>query len=290
MDLLLSPSELRAVQALRLQPRRTVAGRQRGERVSRRKGVSIEFADYRDYTDGDDLRHLDWNVMARLGQAVMKTYQDEEDLTVYLLVDPSRSLDFGEPTKHRAVRRVGLGLAMAALLRGDAVRPVVIGEAHRATRTFRGRAGYTAVSQMIAKAPYQRSHDLAQSLRQFAEVDLRSGVVIVLTDAMDPQYTTALRALASRGHEVWTLCMLSPEERDPELEGDLRLVDAETGPPREITANRATIEAYRAALDAHLNEVRKLSLAVGGRFAEVTTDMDWHTIFHRVLRKEGWVA
>src|SRR5205814_89806 len=97
---LLSPAELRVFEQLRPNPRRTFGGQVRGERLTKTKGISIEFADYRDYAYGDDLRHLDWNVLARLEAPVIKTYQDELDLAVYLLLDCSRSMSFGDPSKH----------------------------------------------------------------------------------------------------------------------------------------------------------------------------------------------
>ncbi|MEZ5163391.1 MAG: DUF58 domain-containing protein [Fimbriimonadaceae bacterium] len=95
-DLILSPREFRLLEGVRLNPRKSFLGRVRGERVTKRTGISIEFADYRDYTEGDDLRHLDWNVLARLDTPIVKTYQDEEDLAVHLLVDLSPSMNFGD--------------------------------------------------------------------------------------------------------------------------------------------------------------------------------------------------
>ena len=116
MDWILDSKERRLLEGRRLAPRKSFAGRVRGERLTRRKGVSIEFADYRDYTDGDDLRHLDWNVLARLDVPIMKTYRDEEDLAVYLLVDETESMSFGQPPKAEVARRVAAALNQLALL------------------------------------------------------------------------------------------------------------------------------------------------------------------------------
>src|SRR6185503_13864202 len=118
---LLSHAELRVANLLVLAPRRTFSGSVKGERQTRRKGTSIEFADYRDYSEGDDLRHLDWNVLARLDTPVMRTYLDEQDLAVHVIVDASKSMDFGEPTKFDRGRRLALIWGWAALNGGDAL-------------------------------------------------------------------------------------------------------------------------------------------------------------------------
>src|SRR5438105_6787237 len=106
----LDPRDFRVLEGLRLLPRKSFGGRVRGERLTSKRGISIEFADYREYADGDDLRHLDWNVLARLATPVTKTYRDEEDLAVHLLVDTSSSMQFGEPSKQEAAKRYACAL------------------------------------------------------------------------------------------------------------------------------------------------------------------------------------
>ena len=166
MALVLSPTEFRLLDGLRLAPRRTFHGRIRGERLTRRKGVSIEFADYRDYTEGDDLRHLDWNVLARLHTPVMKTYQDEEDLAVYLVVDATESMGFGEPSKLDLAKRLAAAFAYVALCGQDAVIPIAIPQ--RGVRpTRRGRSAFPQVSGWLDGIQSSGSpRSLAESLRE----------------------------------------------------------------------------------------------------------------------------
>jgi uncharacterized protein (DUF58 family) len=290
VNLTLSPAELRSVQGLRLVPRRTRTGRQRGERITKRKGVSLEFADHRDYVEGDDLRHLDWNVLARLGQPVVKTYQDEEDLTVYLLVDTTASLDFGEPPKFELARKLAAGLALAALGAGDAVRPYPLGATVKAVPLLRGLANFGRVMSQVGAFPRQQKTSVAEALQQFARADLPTGIALVFSDGLDPELPAALRAVASRGHEPWLLSVLAPVEIEPDLEGELRLVDAESGEAVEITANRVVVEEYLDNLDRHLKALRDACLRGGGRFAHVRSDESVESVVHRALRKEGWVA
>src|SRR6476619_6851703 len=135
---LLEPRDFRVLEGLRLVPRKSFGGRVRGERLTKKKGISIEFADYREYTDGDDLRHLDWNVLARLNTPVTKTYQDEEDLAVHVLIDVSPSMDFGEPTKFECAKRYACALAFLGLAGGDAIYTRAIGARERPLPALRG--------------------------------------------------------------------------------------------------------------------------------------------------------
>src|SRR6476659_4953467 len=115
MTTLLDPREFRVLEGLRFNPRKSFTGKIRGERLTTKKGISIEFSDYRDYTEGDDLRHLDWNVLARLEAPIMKTYRDEEDLAVHLLLDGSASMDFGESSKFEAAKRIATAIGYVGL-------------------------------------------------------------------------------------------------------------------------------------------------------------------------------
>ena len=131
------PACLKACGSTRAVP---FAGATKGERVSKRKGISIEFADFRNYSDGDDLRHLDWNVLARLESPVLRTYQDEEDLVVYLVVDNSASMNFGEPEKSGVATKLAAALGTVALISGDAVRLTSGSQSAPPAQALRGRA------------------------------------------------------------------------------------------------------------------------------------------------------
>jgi uncharacterized protein (DUF58 family) len=277
---------------LRLNPRKSFSGRVRGERLTRKKGISIEFADYREYSDGDDLRHLDWNVLARLDVPVMRTYQDEEDLAVHLLLDGSPSMEFGEPTKAEQARRLACALGYVALAGGDAVLPRAIGVREVAHRAIRGRAGYVRLSQWVqaVDSAGRKTDGLAVSLRNFAKASVRHGLVCLISDGLDPDVAPALRSLAGRGHEVWFLQVLSPIELDPDLEGDLRLLDGEGGKVVEITANSFVLKEYRRRLTEHNQAIVDAVRRIGGRHTLVTADTPLDGFIKDVLKREGWVS
>ncbi len=285
----LSPAEMRILEGLRLNPRGSFPGRVRGERLTRRKGISIEFADYREYSEGDDLRHLDWNVLARLETPIMKTYRDEEDLAVHLLLDASPSMEFGEPTKLSAAVRLAAAMGLIGLAGGDAVYPRNLGRREAPSAPLRGRASSMRLMTWASSMAGGESRALAESLREFANSSARAGLVIVFSDGLDPDAPTALRMLRGRGHEVFFLQVLSDIELDPDLEGDLRLLDAETGAPVEITANGMALADYRRRLTEHNQAIADTMLRIGGRYALVRPGDSVSEIARDVWKREGWV-
>jgi uncharacterized protein (DUF58 family) len=289
--MLLEPREFRLLDGLRLNPRKAFGGKVRGERLTKKKGVSIEFADYREYAEGDDLRHLDWNVLARLDSPVMRTYRDEEDLALYLLLDASASMGFGEPSKFDAAARLACAVGYVGLNGGDAVIPRILGKREPNQATLRGRASYP---RLVGWATQPRDIELARdglaaSIRAFASSSSRAGVVLLLSDGLDPEMSMAIRILGGRGHEVLFLQILSDVEIDPDMEGDLRLLDAESGLPTEITANSFVLKEYRRRLEAHSQSIVEAIRRVGGRHAIVRPDQHFDMVLQNVLKREGWV-
>jgi uncharacterized protein (DUF58 family) len=289
MDFVLQPREFRLLEGLRLKPRKSFAGRVRGERLTRKKGVSIEFADYRDYSEGDDLRHLDWNVLARLDAPVMRTYRDEEDLAVHLLLDGSSSMAFGEPSKTACAVRLACAVGYAALNGGDAVLPRHLGSARRPMSALRGRGAYPRLASWSQESAEART-GLGASLRSFAGASVRAGLVVLLSDGLDPEVGAALRAVAGRGHEVWFLQILSEIELDPDLEGDLRLLDSEGGAAVELTANSYALKEYRRRLQEHNQGIVETVRRIGGRHTLVTPVQPLDRLIRSVFKREGWVS
>lgn len=283
----LSAAELRQLDGTRLTPRKSFAGRVRGERTTQKKGVSIEFADYREYAEGDDLRHLDWNVLARLDSQVMKTYRDEEDLAVYLLVDHSESMNFGEPPKAEAAQKLAAAIGYVGLNGGDAVIPISLGVREPKRAPMRGLA---AMRRLVNWTPVRTELKLTEAIRQFVASSARPGLVVLCSDGMDPDIFGALRTLAGRGHEIFFLQILTAVELDPDIEGDVRLVDCESGQTIEITANGPAVREYKANLGAHNEAIMETTLKLGGRHAIVRSDFELRDVVRDVWRRQGWIA
>ncbi len=287
--MLLDTNDLRLLEGLTLAPRRQLASRTRGERLSRQKGVSIEFADYRDYADGDDLRHLDWTILARLGRPTIRTYQDEAELPVYIALDISPSMDFGEPTKFAHAQRLAAAVGFIGLAGHDRVQPLTLGGRDpRPGRPLRGRSSHRLLTDWAAAQGPNGTRGLAQSLSRLPA--LPPGLFVLITDGLDPAAGDALRAIPARGHELALLHVLSPIELDPDLEGDLRLLDAETGEAVEVTAHAQTLREYRQNLDAHCRALEEATQRLGGRWIRSLVGQPLSEFVSGGLRRVGLVA
>lgn len=277
---------LARLERYRFQPQKSHVGAIRGERLSKRKGISIEFADYRHYAPGDDLRHLDWNILARLDRAYLRTYQDEQELPIYLLLDCSASMAFGEPNKFDRARSLGACLGYIALVSGDALYPVALHPQVSEMRPLRGRPAYARLVEWLrTRTPDGRA--LSQSIQRFAHANLPTGLVLLLTDGLDEAMPQALRALGGRKHEVVCLQILSEVELDPDLEGDLKLVDAETGEAVEITATTGVLTEYRRRLNAHIEAIHQACRRIGAISLTVSNREDPIEIILKKLYPQG---
>jgi len=256
---LLDPQFLARLEQLELVSRKIFLGRMKGERRSKRKGQSVEFADYRNYVVGDDLRFLDWNLYARLDRLFLRLFMEEEDLHFYVLIDNSLSMDFGTPTKLHYAKQIAAALGFIGLVNLD--RVVVEAFNERLTQALpavRGRRSLWRLLDFLGKLEPAGPSDLRESLRTFSLKSSGKGIVVVLSDFMDKGgYEEALRFLITRQMDIYVIQVLSQEELEPEITGDLRLVDVEDDDMAEITVSgpllgrsKQTLEAYRAALSA----------------------------------------
>lgn len=286
----LEPTEFRLLEGLHLSTRKSFAGRVRGERLTRQKGLSIEFADFRDYVEGDDLRHLDWNALARLDATVVKTYQDEEDLAVHVLLDVSKSMGFGEPSKFEAARRLACAVGYVGLAGHDAVFPHALGARVAPLAALRGRSAMGRFAQWLNDRTPDGELALSEAARSFARSKARAGLAILVSDGLDPDLPAAIQTLAGRGHEIALLHVLSREELDPDLEGDLRLRDSEGEATVEITASGSTLKAYRERLASHCLALEAACTRRGGRYLRVLATDRLEDVVRGPLRRERWLA
>lgn len=286
---LLEARDIRALETLRLKPNRTYRGASKGERISKQKGISIEFADFRNYSEGDDLRHLDWNVLARLDTPVMRTYQDEEDLIVYLGIDATTSMDFGDPSKFAIAQKLAMAFGYVGLVGGDGVRLKVLGAKQPPSGALRGRSSAFRLMDTLQRLSLENQVEtLNEGLRTVLRSNLPNGIFLLLSDGLDPELPATIRALGGRGFEVWLVQILSDIEIDPDLEGDLRLIDSEGSHATDITINRDTLAHYRQALDSHVTTLSEAARRTGGRHVVFRTSDSIETVFLRKLKPAGW--
>jgi uncharacterized protein (DUF58 family) len=283
---------LRKLERLTLTANKVRSGAIKGERRSSKRGTSIEFADYRNYVRGDDLRRVDWNIYARLQRPFIKLLEDEEDLAVYLVLDGSASMDWprsGERDWHKFLyaRRVLAGLAHIALGSGDHVTATVLrSDGSLRLGPLRGRGHVLGMLTWLENAYTRGALNFNQALRDFALRTARAGLCVVLTDLMAPEgYEDGLRALQGRGHEVAVIQILSPDEVNPEITGDLKLIDVETGVPQEVTIDLAMRELYLQRLQSWQNEISAYCVRRGIHYIGVETTMPWEQLILSELRR-----
>ena len=243
---------LRQLERLLLLMKSPVRGGLKGGRRSVKRGQSVEFADYRDYSLGDDLRQLDWNVYARLERLFVKLFIEEEDVTVTFLIDGSASMAAGRPSKLLFAKRAAAALGYIGLASEDRVAVTVLGgRVARRQPSLRGSGRvFRLLSNLSAIEVATGATDLVMAARHAAAQLAGRGVVVLISDLLDPAAERVIRELAATGSELIILHVLSPDELDPRLEGDLRLVDVETGDGMDVTVDLATLDAYKARLAA----------------------------------------
>ena len=300
---LFDDATLRTLERLNLWAESVRVGVMKGDRRSRRRGASIEFADYRDYTQGDDLRRLDWNVFARLERPFIKLTEEQEDLAVHLLIDTSASMDWppdeGDTSENKLLYSLRLAGALGtiALTSGDLVQVTLFDAAAQSNwGPFRGRANGWPLLQFLEAQFAARAHAgntgyataLDPALRRYAQRARRPGLLFLLSDLFSPgDVRDGLTALLARGYEVVLLHVLSPDEAAPELAGDLRLIDVETGEAAEVSPDPALLEEYAARLAAWQEGLRRFCGPRGIHYADVVTEQPWDALVRGALRQQG---
>jgi uncharacterized protein (DUF58 family) len=285
---------LRKLNTLSLVASQVRAGVIKGERRSTKRGASVEFADYRNYTPGDDLRRLDWNVYGRLGRPFIKLLEEEEDLAVHVLVDASRSMDWGDGPTHKLsyALRLGAALGAVALGAGDRLTAAVLYAEGRLPLfgPSRGSQQLLRLAAFMENTAPSGVTDLNASLRDYALASRRPGLLFLISDLFAPTgFQEGLARLQARGYEVNVLQTLSPDELDPPLAGDLRLVDIETGHAQEVSLDIGLRDLYRRRLLAWQAEIQAYCLKRGIRYMRLSTTTPWDKVLLTEMRKAGVV-
>lgn len=286
---LLSADFVRRLERLEIVSRRIFVGRIRGERPSRRRGESVEFADFRPYAVGDDLRFLDWNVYARLERLVVKLFQEQEDLNVALLPDVSRSMDWGDPHKGLYAKRVAAALAYVGLVRYDRVSVYPWADRVRDERVgLRGRRAVAEVIDLLERLPLEGRSDFTAVARHFAVRHRGRGVVVVISDFLDKGgFADGLRYLRARDADLYAIHVLSPQEIDPPLAGDLRLRDVEDGQVAEVSISRPLLDRYRRRLAEYCTALKDYCVRRGVTYVFAPTTVPFDTLVLTWLRQRG---
>jgi uncharacterized protein (DUF58 family) len=288
---LLPPDLLAQLERLELVTRKVFRGRMKGERRSKRKGQSVEFADFRAYAPGDDLRTIDWNLYARLDKLIVKLFLEEEDLHFYVLIDASRSMGFGKPTKLDYAKQLAAALGFIGLVRTDRVRIETIGQGLREHGpVLRGRKSVWRMLEQLDKIEPDDSTSLADGVKNFCLRNTGRGVVVLISDLMDKSgYEAGLRYLMSQRMDVYVIHLLSQEELEPDVKGDLKLVDCEDQDIAEITVSAPLLARYRTTLNAFTGGAMEFCSRRGMNYLLANNQTPVKELVSNYLRRRGLV-
>lgn len=288
---LLSPQLLAQLENMELVSRKVFRGRMKGERRSKRKGQSVEFADFRSYVHGDDLRFIDWNTYARLDKLFLKLYLEEEDLHFYALIDASTSMDFGEPSKLLYAKQLAAALGFIGLVRADRVKIETLGQPARQTGTvWRGRRSLWRMLDYLQHLEPGETISLAQGVKNFCLRNSGKGIVVLISDLLDKAgFQDALRYLVAQQMDVYVVHVLSQEEIEPDVKGDLRLIDCEDADIAEITVSAPLLKRYKQTLAAFIDSAREFCTRRGMSYLLANNQVPVDQLIASYLRKRGLV-
>jgi uncharacterized protein (DUF58 family) len=287
MTLALDPELMGALEQLEFVVRRLMAGRMRGERRSKKRGIGSEFADYRDYSQGDDLRFIDWNIYGRLDRLFLKLFLEEEDLSVAVYLDTSKSMDYGEPNKFEFAKKLAAALGYVGLINLDRV---TIDTNAESMPVRRGKQNLRRVLEFLDRQKAEGETDLDASLKDFSLRRGRPGVKILISDFLDKNgFENALKWTRRGGGDVVVLHVLSPQEVKPEIVGDLALVDSEDGAMKEVSITGSLLKRYRRNLEALCSGLQDYCKRRGMAYFFVSSKTPLAPLIVKSMRERGVV-
>ena len=285
---LIAPDFYERLDRLALVSRRRLLGSGKGDRRSLRRGTSLEFMDYRPYSSGDDPRQVDWNIYGRSGSLFVKLYEEEEVLGVHLLIDSSRSMDWGSTNKLQFARQLAAALGYIALVGSTRLRAACL--TRGVEQTFGpawGRRQMPALLGFLEEMEARGETDLDEALGGYASRSRDPGLAILVSDLLTPRFEAGLRRLVDRRFEVVVLQVLAPEEVEPPMIGDLTLIDRETGVEVPITLNQEAVERYRRRLREWTAAIETFCGRHQITFQRVLSDERLEHVLFETLRRRG---
>jgi uncharacterized protein (DUF58 family) len=289
----------------------------RGERRSTRRGASVEFRDFRKYEAGDDFRHVDWSIFARLERLMLRQFVEEEDVRIDILIDQSQSMHFGKPvTKFDFARRAAAALAFLAVGSLDRVSVATFdSELRSRTRALRGRGHLHSILAFLEGLDHQMTHsdepegtpdnnqdqngtgdetersgdttpstNIGSVIRKYQRATLKTGIVFMISDFLDENnFRTEMKLLAQRGFDLNLIQVMMPEELEPTLKGDLTLVDSESGTVRDVSLNERLIASYKQTLGEYTKSLELFCRGAGIGYTITRVDVSFEDLLLREL-------
>lgn len=281
---------LARIDGLQIPSRRKARLNRRGERTSSRKGSSLEFSDYREYLQGDDFRSIDWNVYARTEKLFLKLFLEDESRPVYIVVDASRSMSFGEPSKFEYALSLSAALSYICLRRYDRPRVLALEDRGFKSFSFPSRRQFFAVAAQLEKLQPAGETHLNAALRKISFSRFPRGIYFLISDFYSADGFEAMGLLTATGNELHCLHILSPEELKPAHRGDLRLIDSENESPAEVSISPLALRRYAARLNALRKDAAGAAHRALADYYFISTETPLASLLLRDLKQQGMVS
>ncbi|MDE0634903.1 MAG: DUF58 domain-containing protein [Candidatus Poribacteria bacterium] len=283
---------LKKLEYLYIVSKKIFAGRIKAERRSTRRGVSVEFADYRNYTAGDDFRYIDWNAFARLDELLLKLYEEREDLHIYFLVDASQSMTYGELPKLIYAKRVAAALAYIGLSNLDRIGITAFNTTDmNRLPTERGKGKIFTVLNFLDQIAGTGETDLESAFHNFVHMTKRRGLVVLISDLFDPKgFTAGLNMLKFQKHDLFVIHIIDEKEAEPNLLGDYHLVDVETDQLRPVTINENHIKRYQVLFKKYCDDLDRYCTQREISLVRTMTKAPFEELILRIFRMGGFVS
>jgi uncharacterized protein (DUF58 family) len=284
---LLDPEFMNRLDSLDVISRKIMQGKLQGERRSKRRGQSVEFADHRPYVKGDDLRFVDWNIYGRLEQLFLKLFIEEQDLTVHIVADISASMSFGEPSKEVFIKKLTAALGYVSLVNNNRVNislfaDGIVGQ----LPNMRGRNYLHKMADFLLTTDCDGVSHFEKTCKQLSARRIGSGINIVLSDFLFKEnYDSALRRLIGKHYDLYVIQVLSAQELSPEISGELKLVDIEDTDIAEITVSAALMKYYKRNLNSYCNELKDFCTRRGAVYVLANSSDSVETLVLNYLRR-----
>ncbi len=282
---------LKKLEYLYVISRKIITGDLKAERKKRKVGSGIEFADHRRYTWGDDFRYIDWNLYGRIDKLLLRLFEEEEDLHIYLLLDCSQSMSIGNPGKLRYAKQVCAALAYIGLAHLDRVAIIPFSdELHSRLPPARGKGRIFKVFDFLRNVNVGGTTNLGSCLGKFVHQAKRRGLVVVLSDYYDAEgFSDGLNTLRYRKFEPFVLQIYDEREVNPQLQGDVALIDCETGQQKEVTITPKLLEAYRHEHEAYCSSLSDFCTSRALPYFRTHTGVAFDELVLRIFRKGGFL-
>jgi uncharacterized protein (DUF58 family) len=281
---------LKKLEYLHVVSKRAFAGQNRADRLTPKRGRGLEFADHRPYSAGDDFRHIDWKAYKRLNRLLLRLFDEERDLPIYLMLDASRSM--AEPAKFDMARQIAAALCYIGLVHLDKLTLLPFGDGlRRESSPGRGKGRIFRVFEVLEQMEATGPTNLRESFKAFASRPRQMGLTVIISDFLDPGgFEAGLKILRTQGHDVFVVHVASERDRDPVAFGEVRFVDAETGELREVEVTPRLASAYVDAWKTHAAELEQFCARYDISYVRADAERPFDEIILKAFRQGRFLA